>query len=109
MTASKKLKSAYELAMERLTAQDREHGDEPHAPLDDAQKQEIGDLRTRAQAQLAELEILNRKNVARAAGGDPAALQELDERYRRDRDRIESALESAIARVRAGKPGRIED
>ena len=105
----KKLKSSYELAMERIKAQDREQGDEPRAALDDAQKREIGDLRTRAQAQLAELEILNRKNVATSAGGDPAALQELDEHYRRDRERVESGLETAIARVRAGKPGRIED
>ena len=97
MTA-KKLKSSYELAMERLAAQDREQGDRPRAALDDAQKREIQELRTRA-----------RKNVARAAGADPAALQELDEAYRRDRERVESALESAIARVRAGKPGRLED
>jgi hypothetical protein len=108
MTA-KKLKSSYELAMERLAKQDREQGEQPRATLDEAQKREIQELRSRARAQLAELEILNRKNVAGAASADPAALQELDEAYRRDRERIESALESAIARVRAGKPGRLDD
>jgi hypothetical protein len=103
-----KLKSAYELAMERLQKADRDRGVESSGPLSDAQKREIADLRERAQARVAELEILHRKALDEA-GGDPKHAGELDRRYRADRERIDANLESAIARVRAGKPGRLED
>jgi hypothetical protein len=106
--SEKRLKSAYELAIERLRSKDREQGVQERAPLDDRQRREIADLRTRSKARLAELEILRDKDLA-ASGGDPARMEEIDSGYRRDRARIESDLETAIERVRAGKPGRIED
>jgi hypothetical protein len=92
-------KSAYELALERLEREDREAGVEDRAPLTSEQKQEIARLRQEAQAKLAELEILHRKNV-QATGGEAEKLRELEERYRIDRGRVESSLESALARVR---------
>jgi len=104
----KKLKSAYELAMERLRRQDHERGTAENIPLDEAQKAEIADLRARTRARRAEMEILHRKDLA-AAAGDPERTREIEQRYRVDRDRLESALESAIARVRSGRPGRLEE
>lgn len=95
------LKSAYELAMERLRAKDREEGVEESAPLTDAQKARIAELRSEAKAKLAEIEILRKKSVAEA-GGDPERLREIDERYRVDRDRVERKLESDVSRVRRG-------
>ena len=106
--SGKRLKSAYELAMERLKEQDRERGVDEAAPLSDAQKREIEDLRARTRARLAELEILHHKALT-AAGGDPDRIRELEDGYRQDRARAEAALESAVARVRAGRPGRLED
>ena len=96
------LKSSYELAMERLRAKDREAGVEEERPLTDAQKQEIARLRQEAQAKLAELEILHRKALAGLAYDPtkPDAAGTLEERYRTDRARVESRLESAIARVK---------
>jgi hypothetical protein len=94
------LKSAYELAMERLRAKDREAGIEEDRPLDDDQKREIARLRQEAQAKLAELEILHGKAVR--ATSEPAERQKLEESYRTDRARVESRLESAIARVKRG-------
>lgn len=103
-----KLKSAYEIAMERLRKADRDQGVETGGPLSDDQKREIADLRERAKARIAEIEILHRKAMAEA-GGDPKRRAELEERYRADRERVESGLESAVARVRSGKPGRLDD
>jgi hypothetical protein len=103
MSEDKPLKSAYELAMERLRARDREEGRGEAGPLTDEQKEEIARLRGEARSKLAELEILHRKNVAEARD-DPKKLAEVEEHYRTDRRRVESALESKIARVRKSLP-----
>jgi hypothetical protein len=99
--ADKPLKSAFELAMERLNAKDREEGVEAPAALTKAQKEKIAELRAEAQAKLAEIEILHRKSVAAAA--DPAAVVKLEENYAIDRGRVESRRDDAIARVRLKK------
>ena len=99
MPEDRPLKSAYELAMDRLRQKDREEGVEPSEPLDDAQKERIAELRREAKAKLAEMEILHRKDVA-AAGSEPEKLRELEENYRIDRARVESRVESEIAKVR---------
>ena len=91
-------KSAYELAMERLTAQDRAAGIEKH-PLTDAQKKGIAELRQKAKASLAELEILRAKSITEAMG-DPEKLVEIDEHYEVDRKRIESRLEDDVTRIK---------
>ena len=91
-------KSAYELAMERLTAQDRAEGIETR-PLTDDQKKEIGLLRQKAKAKLAELEILHGKSMTDALG-DVEKLAEIDEHYEIDRKRIESRLEDDVARIK---------
>lgn len=92
-------KSAYELAMERLRRKDREEGVDEVRPLTAAQKERIAELRREAQAKLAELEILHRKDLAEP-GADPEAITKLENNYRTDRARIASRLDSAIARVR---------
>jgi hypothetical protein len=108
MSEDKPLKSAYELAMERLRAQDREAGVEDTKPLSDEQKEAIAELRRKAKARLAELEILHRKDLA-AVAADPEKFTELEERYETDRRRVESSLESGIARVRRGELPEDED
>lgn len=96
------LRSAYELAMERLKTKDEQEGIEEPRTLSTKQKEEIGRLRQEAKAKLAELEILHGKNVL-GAGGDPAKIAEIEANYKVDRERVESRLDSAIARARAGK------
>ena len=91
-------KTAYELAMERLTAQDRAEGIEKR-PLTDDQRNEIAKLRQKAKAGLAELEILRNKSIADALG-DPEKLAQIDEHYRVDRGRVESRLEDDVARIK---------
>ena len=95
------LKSAYELAMERLKAKDREEGVEETGPLSEEQKEAIARLRGEAKAKLAEMEILHRQNLAKA-GADPAEVRKVEENYRTDRARVEDRLETAIRKVRRG-------
>ena len=102
MTDERPLKSAYELAMERLRRKDHDEGVEESKPLDDAQKDRIAELRREAKAKLAEMEILHHKDLA-GAGNDPEKIRELDEKYRIDRARVGSRLESEIAKVRRGR------
>jgi len=98
------LKSAYELAMERLSAQDREAGIDKPRPLTDEQKQQIARLRQEHRAKIAELEILL-GNKRAEAGGDSQKLEEVEEHDRIDRERLESSLESAIQTAKKGRSG----
>jgi hypothetical protein len=97
----KPLKSAFELAMDRLKAKDVADGVEEATPLTKAQKDRIAELRAEAQAKLAELEILHRKNVAGTS--DPAAIAKLEENYAIDRGRAESRRDSEIAKIHKAK------
>lgn len=94
-------KSAYELAMERLRKKDREEGVEER-PLTDEQRTAIAEARKVAEARFAEREILHQSDLRKAV--DEAALQQLEEDYRRDRDRIASDRDEKIARIRKGAP-----
>lgn len=102
MTKEAPLKSAYELAMERLRAEDKDRGIAESKPLSDAQKEAIAELKRQAQAKLAELEIAHDKDRPVAAA-DPEQLTKLEEHYETDRRRIDASLASAIARVRGGE------
>lgn len=91
-----KLKSAYELALERLQAEDRKEG-RSHRALSEDQKTRIREMREEARAKLAELEILHRKNLAGAA---PDAVAEIEQHYQIDRERVESRMESEIRKIK---------
>jgi hypothetical protein len=93
-------KSAYELAMERLRKKDREEGVEEERPLTDEQREAIAEVRRVAEARLAEREILHQSALRRTA--DPDAVAQLEEEYRRDRERIAYDREQGIARARRG-------
>ncbi len=88
------MKSAYELALERM----EQKGLEPprEDALTDATRAAIAEARSKADAQLAQLEILH----ADADGTDPAAQAQAQERYRADRARIEAERDRAIAKLR---------
>ena len=92
-------KSALELALERLRRKDEEAG-VADRPLSDEQRARIAEIRQFAAAKLAEREILHKADQ-RKAGGDPAALEALEEQYRRDRERIASDRDRKIDDVRS--------
>ena len=94
------LKSAYELAMERLRSRDREAGIEEPKPLTARQKKQIAELRRKAQARLAELEILHRDNLATET--DPKKIAEIEEHYQTDRDRVQRTLDTDVDAIKRG-------
>jgi len=109
MTEDEPLKSAYELAMERLRAKDRDAGVDEPSPLTEDQKETIAELRQAAKAKLAEIEIMHGKLRTTAVTGDPAEIEAIEERYQVDRRRVESKLESDIARVKRGEAPEDDD
>jgi hypothetical protein len=92
-----RLKSAYELAMERFQKKDAEAGIE-RQPLTDEQKAEIADIRSRYQAKIAELEILHRGSAAGLP--DPGLRDEADANYRQERGRLERERDAKIEDAR---------
>jgi len=100
MAKEEPLKSAFELAMERLRSKDAEEGIEAAKPLTEDQKRRIAEARKDGEAKLAELQILHRKDLIEA-GAAPEKLAELERKHAIDRERIESKVESAIEKIRA--------
>jgi hypothetical protein len=93
------MKSAYELALERLEKQGIERPREGEAGLTAETKEKVAELRRQAEARLAELEILHRDRLNK--GLDPVKRQEEDEEYVRERRRIEDDRDRKIERLRA--------
>jgi DNA helicase IV len=92
------MKSAYELALERLEKQGIERPRE--AALSEEVRERMAEVRRQAEAKLAELEILHRDRVKGV--WDPAKRQEEEEDYVRERRRIEDERDRKLARLREG-------
>jgi hypothetical protein len=93
----KPLKSAIDLAMERLRQKDADAGIEVR-PLTDQQKAAIAEVRNFYEAKMAEIEVLHRSTLR--ATVDPAARDALEQDYRRDRERLTSERDSKIDKLR---------
>jgi hypothetical protein len=92
------MKSAYELAMERL-----EKRDGKAAAVTEAQKKALADLDAELKARLAELEIMNAGPIAAArAAGDFEKAATLEEDHRREVARAKDRIESRKDEVRRG-------
>jgi hypothetical protein len=85
--------------MERLRQKDAEAGDVRDAVTDE-QKAEIAEVRSRAEARIAEVKILHQSKVLGIFDPDAHAL--VDAEFRRDIQRIEEDRETKIARIRRG-------
>ena len=92
-------KSAYELAMERLKKKDADAGVSERA-LTDEQKNEIADVRKTYGAKLAQEEILFKSKTQGYI--DPESRRELEERYRRDVERLTHERDRKIEKIRGG-------
>jgi hypothetical protein len=97
-----KLKSSYELAMERLRDADPDTGKQK--PLTAAQKEKINEARRVAAARLAEIDI--RFHDARKQNRDPAEQEKAEAENQIDRQRVNADLERAIAEIRRGRGDR---
>jgi hypothetical protein len=85
--------------MERLRQRDAEAGDVREA-VSDEQKAEIAEVRSRAEARIAELKILHQSKALGIV--DPGAQALVDGEFRRDIQRIEEDREAKIAKIRGG-------
>jgi multidrug efflux pump subunit AcrA (membrane-fusion protein) len=99
MSDDKQLKSAYELAMERLNKADAQAGVEPRR-LTDEQKASIAELKRFYEAKLAEQELLHQSSLRKTM--DPEARATLEDEYRRDRERLVSERDAKLEKVRQG-------
>jgi hypothetical protein len=100
MSDDKQLKSAYELAMERLNKADAQAGVEQRR-LTDEQKASIAELKRFYEAKLAEQELLHQSALRKLA--DPEARAVLEEEYRRDRERLVAQRDAKLEKVRQGE------
>ncbi len=92
-------KTAYEIILERLQREDREAGVEQQT-LSEEQRSRIAELRRVYEAKLAEREILHHAAL-RKTGGEPEAVEQLEQEYRRDRERITSERDRKIEGIRS--------
>ena len=92
-------KSSLELAMERLRKKDAEEGVTTR-PLTDQQKRDIAEVRSFYGSKIAEQEILKQSAMKSTFGADPAALEEVDRRFRRERERLVSERDAKMEKIR---------
>jgi len=89
------MKSAYELAMERLNKTG------PTVKLTDKQKAELAELDSRYAAKIAEREIFLKGELAKAAnGGDFEAMEQLERQLTSERKKLQGELEEKKEQVR---------
>jgi hypothetical protein len=92
------MKSAYELALERMEKQGIERPREES--FGDELREKIADVRRKAEARTAELEILHKNRLKTMM--DPGKRQEEEEEYVRERRRIEDDRDRKIEELRKG-------
>ena len=89
------MKSAYELAMERLNKVS------PTVKLSAAQKKEISELEAKYASKIAERELLLKPEMAKSqAEGNFEELEKIETQLQRDRTRLKEELEAKKAAVR---------
>jgi len=89
------MKTAYELAMERLNKS------APTPKLSDTQKKELAELDSKYAAKIAEREIALRDKIARAgAAGDSEKLETLQQQLVTERKKLQAELEEEKEQVR---------
>lgn len=103
MTDDSRLKSSFELAMERLRQKDAETGVTTRS-LTDAEKAAIAEVRNFYEAKLAEQQVLHESRVRHLA--DPSARDTLEAEWRADRERLIAERDRKIEKIRSGsQPG----
>jgi hypothetical protein len=92
------MKSAYELAMERLRKQDEEAGVAQRS-LTDAQKTAIAEVRNFYEAKMAEQDVLQQSRLRKTL--DPAEREAIEAEFRRDRERFLAERDAKIEKIRS--------
>lgn len=93
------MKSAFELALERLAAKGGDGA--PERVLTEAQKAEIAAVRAEYRTLRAEAEMLRRTALDQAqAAGDPEKYKRLEADYQEDLARLTAAEETKIMKIK---------
>ncbi len=90
------MKSAYELALERLESQGIERPREE--ALSEAERDRVAEARRKAEAKIAEMEILHQGRLEKLA--DPAERELAEKDFRHERRRVEEKRDREIERIR---------
>ncbi len=94
------MKSAYELAMERLNKKS------PTVKLSAQQKREIAELESKCAAKIAERELAIKGEIVKAVDkGDFEAVEQLEKQLVADRKSLQAGLEEKKAKVRKSDGG----
>jgi hypothetical protein len=94
------MKTAYELAMERLSKAT------PTVTLTARQKAEIADLESKCAAKIAERELLLKGEIAKAIeGGDAEAVSQLEKQLAGDRKSLRAEYEEKKQKARQSSAG----
>jgi hypothetical protein len=88
------MKSAYEIAMERL-----EKKSPSGPPLTDAQRNELAEVDTLYESKIAEVKIACEQDLKQAAG-NPGIVDQVRYKYREDLARLEAEREEKKADIR---------
>ena len=89
------MKTAYELAMERLNKS------APITKLTERQKKEIAELESKCKAKIAERELFVKGEIAKAIDkGDVEAIEQLERQLTSDRKSLQAELEEKKEKVR---------
>lgn len=89
------MKSAYELAMERLSKAS------PTVKLSDEQKKQLAELESVCVARIADRELFLKGEIAKAIDkGDEAAMEQLEKQLVSDRKTIRAEFEEKKEKVR---------
>ncbi len=91
-----RVKSAYELALERLESEGIERPRE--TALSDEARARIAEVRRHAEAKLAELEILHRDRLRKLY--EPEKRQQEEDEYVRERQRIDEDRDRKLRKLR---------
>lgn len=92
------MKSAYELAMERLSKT------APEVKLTDEQKKQLAEIDSRYSAKIAEREIFLKDKLAAArAQGDFEAVSQIEKQLTSERKSLQAERDEKKERVRQGK------
>lgn len=95
------MKSAYELAMERLNKIS------PTVKLSDEQKKELAELESQCAAKIAERELFLKGEMTKAIdNGDAEALEQLEKQLVSDRKSLRAEYDEKKEKVRMGSGGK---
>ena len=99
MADETRLKSSFELAMERLRQKDAETGVTTRA-LSDAEKAEIAEIRNLYEAKIAEAQVMLLSNLQKTM--DSASRETLEAGFRAEKERLTRERDRKVEKIREG-------